>query len=344
MCQTRTHGQLADGKGDVVSLETTTSKVIYKGNGSTKVFAFAFKVWKPDQIKVFLSEREGVEADVTSQASVVLTAAGGTVTFAKAPAAGTTLAILRSMPFVQEDVYISGTRFDPHEIEEALDIAAAERQELKEQLSCAVKAPATMQGGGKVYYERIMSATARAEAAASSAQLTLSQVQAEKFKVVQAGDAQVERVAGMGDMAGLSKGVACGEQTWTLEKDVAVGDRIELPNELGYVPGRHHLLMSYDGVTMSQTWFAEVPANGDPYGVSHSIITKMPFRAGQELHVWVSPLGLADVPELVERVAELEEQLADRDLTMLLARISVLESSFAELSQTVAYIQKSKGA
>ena len=143
MCQARTHGQLAGGKGDVVSLETTASKVIYSGNGSTKVFAFAFKVWKPDQIKVFLSGQEGAETDVTSQVSVALTATGGTVTFSKAPAAGTTLAILRSMPFVQEDVYITGTRFDPHEIEDALDIAAAERQELKEKADRNLTVPAT---------------------------------------------------------------------------------------------------------------------------------------------------------------------------------------------------------
>jgi hypothetical protein len=127
----------------VVSLETAVSNVIYNGNGSTKSFSFAFKVWKPDQVKVFLSEKEGSEVDVTSQVSVVLTATGGTVTFGTAPAEGTTLAILRSMPFVQEDVYITGTRFDPHEIEEALDIAAAERQELKEKADRHLTVPAT---------------------------------------------------------------------------------------------------------------------------------------------------------------------------------------------------------
>lgn len=337
MCQARTHGQLAGGKGDVVSLETTASKVIYNGNGSTKSFSFAFKVWKPDQVKVFLSGVDGAESDVTGQVSVELTATGGTVTFATAPAEGTTLAILRSMPFVQEDVYITGTRFDPHEVEDALDIATAERQELKEQLERCVQAPATMAGGGKVYYERIIAATARAEAAASSAQLTLQQVQAEKLKVVQVGDEQVERVAGMGDMAGLANGVTCAEQTWTLSADVFVGGRIELPNELGYIPGRHHLLMSYDGVTMSQTWFEEVPAAGDPYGISHSIITKMPFRTGQELHAWVSPLGLADVPELVERVAELEAVLSTSGVKDLVSRVSGLEDALADLSRRVVY-------
>ena len=330
-----------------MSVELQEQRVRYVGNGTAKNFPFGFTIEEPSQVQVMRAPENGDDVPLArgTDYTVTLNADGtGSVTLAQALPMGYALAILSAIPATQERVFYNNTPYYQEQIEGGLDKNTRLIQQLAEQLERTVKAPATMQGGGKVYYERIMAATARAEAAASSAQLTLQQVQAEKLKVVQVGDAQVERVAGMGDMAGLSKGVACGEQTWTLAADVAVGDRIELPNELGYIPGRHHLLMSYDGVTMSQTWFAEVPASGEPYGISHSIITKMPFRAGQELHAWVSPLGLADVPELVERVAELEEQLADRDLTMLLARISVLESSFAELSQTVAYIQKSKGA
>lgn len=159
-----------------MSLETTASKVIYKGNGSTKVFSFAFKVWKPDQVKVFLSEKEGVEADVTSQVSVALTAAGGTVTFGTAPATGTTLAILRSMPFVQEDVYITGTRFDPHEIEEALDIAAAERQELKEKADRHLTVPATSPKTPQQVMTEIFDTVATANEYAVQAEKTYGEV------------------------------------------------------------------------------------------------------------------------------------------------------------------------
>lgn len=159
-----------------MSLETTTSKVIYNGNGSTKAFSFAFKVWKPDQVKVFLSEQEGVESDVTSQVSVLLTATGGTVTFAKAPAEGTTLAILRSMPFVQEDVYITGTRFDPHEIEEALDIAAAERQELKEKADRHLTVPATSSKTSEQVMTEIFATVANANEYAVQAEKTYGEV------------------------------------------------------------------------------------------------------------------------------------------------------------------------
>lgn len=328
-----------------MSVEQQEQRVRYVGNGTAKNFPFTFTIEEPSQVQVVRAPDGGDEVTLAlgTDYSVALNADGtGSVTLVQALPRNYVLAILSAIPATQERVFYNNTPYYQEQIEGGLDKGTRLIQQLAEQLDRCVQAPATMQGGGKVYYERIVAATARAEAAASSAQLTLQQVQAEKLKVQAEGDAQVDRVAGMGDMAGLSKGVACGEQTWTLSTDVAVGDRIELPNELGYIPGRHHLHMSYDGVTMSQTWFEEVPVSGDPYGISHSIITKMPFRAGQELHAWVSPLGLADVPELVERVAELEAQIKASDTAAMAERISTLESAFAELSRTVAYISNNQ--
>lgn len=305
-------------------------------------YPVTFPLYGRSDVAVYLGRHDGDESllvlDADYSVSINDNQTGGTVTLKNGVAqAGNIIAFVSNVPYTQELDLSNVATIDVNATERQLDRTTQQVQQLAEQIARCVQAPATMQGGGKVYYERIISATARAEAAASSAQLTLQQVQAEKLKVVQAGDEQVERVAGMGDMAGLSMGVACGEQTWTLAADVAVGGRIELPNELGYIPGRHHLLMSYDGVTMSQTWFEEVPAAGDPYGVSHTIITKMPFRAGQELHAWVSPLGLADVPELVERVAELEAMLSTSGVKDLVSRVSGLEDALADLSRRVVY-------
>lgn len=306
-------------------------------------YSVTFPLYEQGDVAVYMNRGAGEEdlllkLDADYSLSINGDLTGGTVTLKPGVAqVGNALALVSNVPYTQELDLSNVATLDVETIEKQLDRTTQQIQQVAEQVSRAVQAPSTIPGGGKVYYERIVAATARAEAAASSAQLTLRQVQAEKIKVEQAGDAQVDRVAGMGDMAGLSKGVACGEQTWTLSADVAVGGRIELPNELGYIPGRHHLLMSYDGVTMSQTWFEEVPAAGDPYGVSHSIITKMPFRAGQELHAWVSPLGLADVPELVERVAELEAVLHTSGVKDLVSRISTLEDALADLSRRVVY-------
>ena len=115
-----------------MSLESNISKNRYIGDGGTVSYAFTFKAWEIGQVRVVVGDGT-IEEDVTAQCSVVLNdEAGGTVTFAEAPPEGQIIILMREMPFVQEDRYVTGSRFDPHEIEDALDIACAERQELKE--------------------------------------------------------------------------------------------------------------------------------------------------------------------------------------------------------------------
>lgn len=135
---------MAAGKGDVVmSISKDKSSVMYVGNGVTTEFPFDFKVWEPSHILVTQADAEGVESDVTSQCSVMVTETGGTVSLPSPLPVGCKLHIRRAMPFIQEDRYVTGTRFDPHEIEDALDVACAERQELREQTGRAVKVPVT---------------------------------------------------------------------------------------------------------------------------------------------------------------------------------------------------------
>lgn len=131
----------------MVSLETSISKNRYVGDGKTVTYAFTFKAWETDHIRVIVGDGK-TEEDVTGSCSVSLndTTGGGTVTFAQAPAAGVVIVIMRRMPFIQEDRYITGTRFDPHEIEDRFDQDCAERQELREELDRAVKLPVTGSG------------------------------------------------------------------------------------------------------------------------------------------------------------------------------------------------------
>ena len=56
---------------------------------------------------------------------------------------------------------------------------------------------------------------------------------------------------------------------------------------------------------------------------SSSFVTKIPFRAGQELMAWVIPLG---------RVYEVE----------LTDRVNALEEAFAELSRRVVYADENQ--
>ena len=127
----------------MVSISRDRSSVSYTGNGTAAAFPFDFRVWEASQILVTQADAEGAESDITAQCSVSVTDTGGTVTLPAPLPQGWKLVVRRSMPFVQEDRYVTGTRFDSHEIEDALDIACAERQELRESLSRAILVPVT---------------------------------------------------------------------------------------------------------------------------------------------------------------------------------------------------------
>lgn len=124
-----------------MTMSSSVSKVTLNGDGVQTSWPFSFKVWKADDLEVSVTNSEGATT-VVSNWSVVLAGTGGTVTY---PTSGPTLpsgskiTIARSMDFLQDVDLVSGTRWDPEVMETALDKATAERQQLKEELSRAVK-------------------------------------------------------------------------------------------------------------------------------------------------------------------------------------------------------------
>lgn len=161
-----------------MTLDSSLSRAIFKGNGIATEFPFYFKVWEKDQIEVTIAKEDGKEETVIPD-SVLLNETGGTVIYrymGSALPVGYTLAITRAMPFIQQDKYITGTRIDPHVFEEALDVACAERQELLEKIRRAVLAPVTSDESGNTIYaeellaaaEKAISASLKSEACATS--------------------------------------------------------------------------------------------------------------------------------------------------------------------------------
>jgi len=168
-----------------MTLESSLSKAVFNGNGTATEFAFTFKVWDDDQIAVTVSDPDGYADDVTADATIVLDAdSGGTVTYLRDGdplPSGYKLAITRNMPFLQRVDLVSATRFDPQVMEDALDTATAERQELKEQLARAVILPPTSDTTPEQVMESIyQSRDAAAESAtAASGSATLAQAWAQ---------------------------------------------------------------------------------------------------------------------------------------------------------------------
>ena len=124
-----------------MTISSSVSKATLNGDGVQTEFPFAFKVWKAGDLEVSITSPAGANTVVTDW-TVELAGSGGTVTY---PTVGDPLplgwmiTIRRLMDFLQDVDLVSGTRFDPEVIETALDIAAAERQQLLEEVSRAVR-------------------------------------------------------------------------------------------------------------------------------------------------------------------------------------------------------------
>ncbi|MFM9863664.1 MAG: hypothetical protein ACKVRO_08655 [Micropepsaceae bacterium] len=129
-----------------MTLSTTAARVSHGGNGTTVTFPFAFKIWAPANLKVYVRNNatladtlQTLNADYTID--IVTYPATGNVVFAFAPPAAHTVVILRDMPLTQElDLIASGT-FAAENVEQQLDKLTAEIQTLRELIARTPRLP-----------------------------------------------------------------------------------------------------------------------------------------------------------------------------------------------------------
>jgi hypothetical protein len=134
-----------------MTISSTVSERSWPGNGSAKQFDFDgidcnddgdFRLWITDDTTL-------VQTEITTNYSISLNVdqqndPGGTLTYpvsGEAVPEGETLTLERSSPFVQETNLQEGNAFEPEVIEEMLDQAARERQELLAKLNRAAIIP-----------------------------------------------------------------------------------------------------------------------------------------------------------------------------------------------------------
>ena len=154
-----------------MTMSSSVSKVTLNGDGVQTAWPFSFKVWKAADLEISITNAEGVTT-VVSNWSVSLASAGGTVTYpTSGPAlpSGHKITIARSMDFLQDVDLVSGTRWDPEVVETALDIACAERQQLKERLARAVTVDIASGTTPEALRDAIFAAKDTAVSSASSA-------------------------------------------------------------------------------------------------------------------------------------------------------------------------------
>ncbi len=131
-----------------MTIESNISKNTHIGNGVTIHFPFTYKIWKKEEMLVTIEDEKGITSNITPY-DVILGNNGGEVVLYidnenKTPIPkGYTIALTRNMPFLQEQDYINGWRFNADVVEENFDIVTAELQQLLESSKRTIKVPVT---------------------------------------------------------------------------------------------------------------------------------------------------------------------------------------------------------
>lgn len=331
------------------TLNEMYSVVSYTGNGALKEFSVPFPYLYREDIHVYFINYDEYGNEVRTELKVyplvqstlppstfdVYFLSEATLKFVIAPAEGHVIEIRRITNRLESEVVFSNssvlTEADLNLLSTQLLYIVQEAYDNQTLIQTEIEK------FSEEKLEATLNAAERADASAKIAEAGRQEVVATKGnaiailtsegtvqveRVEEAGDYQLERIEGLANVAGLANGIACASQVWKLTEDIPAGSTITLPRELRYIPKRHHLWLSYGGIVLSPTFFEEVGNGATP---SREFITKVTFKAGQELMAWVIPLGKAYEVELTSRIAALEE------------RVAGFETAIADLSRSVVY-------
>lgn len=152
----------------------------YVGTGLVSAYTFAFKVFRPEDVKVVRSESADASAQdealkFGTDYTVKLNAnqdekAGGTVTLVSPLAKGLRLSILSAITPDQQMVLTNHDGFLPTTLNESADKAIALIQELKEEVGRSLRVPASADKTPEDLTEELLSAQADARKFADAAQ------------------------------------------------------------------------------------------------------------------------------------------------------------------------------
>ncbi len=119
-----------------VTIGAGLPRVQYEASGSQTVFTFPFPIFAAGDLAVWFGDGD---APTTHTISGVAQSAGGSVTFAMAPPAGTRITLLRAMPIARATDFQEAGEFRAAAINEELDRLAMMIQQIDEKTARAVK-------------------------------------------------------------------------------------------------------------------------------------------------------------------------------------------------------------
>lgn len=131
-----------------MTVNSSTTKVSYSGDGNATVFAYTFKIFADADLTVIVrTDATGAESTKTLTTDYTVSGAGnaggGNVTMVTAPSTGETLVIKRSLELTQSTDYVANDPFPAAAHEDALDKLTFIAQQQQEVFDRAVVFPET---------------------------------------------------------------------------------------------------------------------------------------------------------------------------------------------------------
>lgn len=171
----------------------------YVGTGLVSAYTFAFKVFRPEDVKVVRSESADASAQdealkFGTDYTVKLNAnqdekAGGTVTLVSPLAEGLRLSILSAITPDQQMVLTNHDGFLPTTLNDSADKAIALIQELKEEVGRSLRVPASADKTPEDLTEELLSAQADARKFADAAQKSAEEAKKSELKTAEYAEA-----------------------------------------------------------------------------------------------------------------------------------------------------------
>lgn len=155
-----------------MTVASTTSKVTYTGNGSTRQWPFKFTVLNTDHLKVIITDPDGAETTLTDGYEISLTQ--GVVQYPKkasdpALKSGYKITLIRETPIVQNVDLINQGNYDAETLEREYDYLTLCVQEVADKAERAVKIPASSDTDPDELINSISESVSTAKSAADSA-------------------------------------------------------------------------------------------------------------------------------------------------------------------------------
>lgn len=321
----------------------------FTGAGQS-TFPFSFKIFAPTDIYVALAQEEnGVSTTLSYGTDYTVSmnkdqdgTPGGSVTLTTALTGTQVVAIGSGIPYTQELNLTNYSRFAPESINTELDREVVQIQQLAELVGRAITTDPTDTMTPSELKRKLLeaatdatvvakgyaeSAKASADAAAKSAASASNAVTGldakaeelikvlegkgnEQSRLVEAeGDEQVRRVEAAAADAIALEGLGGAETSWVLSVNVSAGSAITIADGHKYVVGRHHLRVSWNGVVLYlEKNFNEI---GTVDSLSNSFSLTFDVKTGDELDVWIAPLGRKDVADAIATAKSAEEAVAE---------------------------------